>query len=233
MKKHIYLFLFFAFLVCFSADAQWSFGIQGGINHSWHTITVNVPKEGMPRLQGTNTSILLYKKLNKFIEIGAEPGVARRGADRSSFTVRAEGSILLAVNIFVIDDLFEYHHTSLQATYFQIPLTTKVNWPLLKGKLALFVKAGGGPSWLSEAFVKNAFNGPVGNGPFTKIDFNENKGLHRWDWGFYGSAGIQVKVGPGHLLMNMDNYTGLSNIMEKGSAKNKSVGYSFGYTIDL
>ena len=217
------------------ANAQLSFGIKGGVNQAWF----NEQPSDAPKLNGLGTTLMLYKRVNKFLEIGMEPGVVQRGTTQpfnqnyyypyNCFC--CFGDCLLPINSY------PYNSSSgLRATYAQLPIMARSKWPLLNGNMAIFLKAGGGPSWLAAGYYDTQVydEATFQTVPENKaLDFSEENSPRRWDFGLYSGAGLGYNLGCGMLTFETEYYHGLRDVTDYVSFKNRSITYSLGYIINL
>ncbi len=234
MKAPYLLSLAFLFLF-FSAEAQLTFGIKGSFIEAKQVLydskTASIP--------GLGTTLILYKKVNKFLEIGMEPGIVQRGTGQHL----TQGYYYYAPITFCGFGCYtsSYYPTNnptngLKTTYFQAPLMTRIGLPLAKGKMAIFGKIGGGPSWLangyyeSEVLDENTFEIK----PETReLEFTEETGINRWEWGFYSGGGIGYNLGCGMLTFETEFYRGMTGMSEYTDLKNRSISYSLGFSVKL
>ena len=231
MKKSLFLSLaILAFYL--PANAQLSFGIKVSVTKAWHS---SDPSDA-PNMQGLSTTLSLYKKLNKFIEVGLEPGIVQRGTTQT-FGPDIYTCYLCCFGDCVIPGYsISKSVTGLKASYIQAPLLLQVKLPLANGKLAVFGKTGGGPSWLASGYYDTDVFDDITfeTRPENKaLDFSKNDSPKRWDIGLNSGAGIGYHLGCGMLTIEMEYYHGLRDVVDYTSFKNRSVSYSLGYAVNL
>ncbi|MEZ4953890.1 MAG: outer membrane beta-barrel protein [Saprospiraceae bacterium] len=236
MKKSLLLSL--AILACYlPANAQLSFGIKGGVNNAWHSGANDAPK-----MQGLSTSLTVYKKLGKFLEIGMEPGFVQRGTTQQygyqNYYYYCDVCCFGPCYDPTLGDMSGNPYQGLKASYIQAPMMVRGSLPLAKGKVVLSGKMGGGPSYLSSGYYGETvmdetsyFLKPASR----ELDFSEDDGTgtKRWDWGLYGGMGVGYQLGFGLLSLEMEHYRGFSKVSEYLPSKNRGISYSLGYTISL
>ena len=229
MKKSVLLSLAF-FLFCLSANAQFTFGIKGSLNKS----TLSGNTDDATKMEGLGFSILFYKKVNKFLEVGIEPGIVLRGTTqpfgRYNYCLCCFGDCILPYYPEEPEANF------LQTSYIQAPIMARANVPIVKDKLILFGKFGSGVAWLNSGYYETSVYDEVTFllRPENKtLDFSGDHSFKRWDWGLNGAIGLGAKVGCGLLSFETELYRGLSNMTDYGDNKNRTIGYSLGYSISL
>ena len=235
MKKSLLLLL--AILACYlPANAQISFGIKGGINQAWHSGS----NADAPKMQGFSTSLAIYKRLGRFLEIGIEPGFVQRGTTERY----GEGYTMpYAICCFGDCDLPFYEemdnpYRGLKASYIQAPVMIRANLPLANNKLALFGKTGCGLSYLSSGYYGTMVYDEtifVHRPETEELRFSEEDGIgtNRWDWGIYNGIGIGYRLGFGMLSVEAEYYHGFRAVNENDAFKNRGINYSFGYLVNL
>ncbi|MEO1262737.1 MAG: outer membrane beta-barrel protein [Bacteroidota bacterium] len=220
-----------AFLMFYlPANSQISFGIKGSYTRAWFS----PDKEA--KMGGLGTTVTLYKRLNKYLEIGTEPGLVQRGASQS---YGAFGETTMYLCCFSPSPIFPQildPLTSLRTSYIQAPLLIRTRFSLGNGPLSAFAKLGGGPSFLAAGhYETNSMDDfsfeitPV----IRPFDFSQNDNINRWDWGLYGGVGLALRLGAGHINFETELYRGLSKLLENDDDKNRSRSFSLGYMIHL
>ena len=235
MKFRIHLTALIAMAFLTAASAQVTFGIHAGQLHSWHSQALTYNGQNISFLKGLSVSVSAYKKVNKYLQLGIEPGIAQRGQknkypdffrDNTFFNPSLVLSSV-ASSFFYTGDVY---HT----TYIQLPCMAKLQAPLGNGKLGFFIKGGAGIAWLATAYHEMGTFGIEGiGGQIDKVDLKANDHINRMDWGLYGSAGLSVAAGAGHLALSFDSYFGMAQTSDWDGGQNRSIGYSLGYLIDL
>ncbi len=231
MKKSLLLSL--VFLACYlPANAQWSLGLQGGYSKAWHNnyyVTRN-DDAPLPKVSGWQMLVPVYRSLNRFIQMGVEPGVVQRGMIANS------GSLFFFDQVFdPTSSFFPVYQHRFYTTFVQMPVMIKVNAPLADDQLSFFVKGGIGPSWLMAAEAGmdgGAEFGLAENGTLEEIDLKENE-VGRWDFGMHSGVGLQFMMGPGQMMLSFDQYVGFISHDFFEYSKGRSYGFSLGYFIEL
>ena len=221
MKTQIFSLFFFALFISIHANAQFSFGIKGSYHSAWQEYGNDFGGNGNDlKIKGFSTSLMAYYAVGKHIEVGTEPGYIRRGA-------ACEPGFFLN-NPYLTGD------ATLYANYLTVPLFIKTKIPLFKGCASIFVKGGGGPSYLVDGYRQvNLQWMPDGTTQIQDINFEEEPSLRRWDWGLNGSAGLGVNLGPGALQVSYEMYRSLMDMNKELTSKNRNAGFALGYVIRL
>ena len=240
MKAPFHFLLFFFCLLSFSVAGQWSFGIKGSYSRSNQDIpfeylaTDYQYTKSSNKVEGYGLAVSLYYHLNKYWQIGVEPGVVKRGSGVYSY-----GAYML----FDCGDFegfsFEecsptpINETRVYAQYAQVPLLMKFNVALFKNRLSIFLKGGGSVSWLSSA--QNQTTNVYLDQPsvFQSVNLKEEGVLNRWDLGVQMGSGINIKAGPGSVLLETTIYQGFKDFYNYRKSWTRSFEYSLGYQIDL
>ncbi|HFA47405.1 MAG TPA: hypothetical protein ENJ95_00150 [Bacteroidetes bacterium] len=221
------LFLFFSA----AANAQFSFGIKGGYAKVWQSNTTTSADNS--KFDGMVATVLLYRRVNKYLEIGIEPGYARRGNARH---FNNNLIILGYIDFIDLEAMITPTDLPLVTQHIEVPLMIKSNIPLVNSKFIFLAKAGVGASWLASGYYEsNEYDYITGQNisKITSLDFSNERIYKRWDWGIYAGTGIGYKLGFGMLAFEMETYLGQTSAVNFKKAKNRSINYSFSYLIDL
>ena len=234
MKTPFLLSLAFLFFYL-PAEAQLTFGIKGSFTEAAQSID----GAKTPKIQGLGTTFSLYKKVNKFLEIGAEPGLVQRGNGQQIIDdyYYYAPITFCGFGCFVSSYYPTYSNTSgLKTTHLQVPAMARLSLPMAKGRLAIFGKIGGGPSWLasgiyeSEVLDLNTYEIVPETRTFS---FSDDEGLKRWEWGWYSGAGIGYQTGFGMITFETEFYRSLTSMSTYTELRNRSTSYSLGFSVRL
>jgi hypothetical protein len=228
--RQLFLFAVLCILPYVLSAQKWSLGIQSGISKAWYYndySAINSKENTSFAKNGLNLSVLAWYKLNKYIQIGVEPGMAQRMAT-------PDGNVTIFFDIYPSPSSFIPTNEAkvLYTNFLQIPLLAKVSAPLGGDQFSAFVKAGIGPSWMSSAEkqvgkVDGRFN------IVEKVDF-ENDSFNMWDFGLFSGIGLQMELGPGQAQFGFDQYSGfVSYFLDYKHFKSRSYGFSLGYAVNL
>ena len=81
MKKIKVLLAVVTFLLTFSLQAQFSYGVEASFIRAWEDYgDVEIPEGGQIHVNGPQFTVLANYDLGKYFRIGLEPGYAQRGA---------------------------------------------------------------------------------------------------------------------------------------------------------
>lgn len=212
--------------------AQVSVGLRGGVNFAKATFDVetmdleNVNKEYLP---GAYITLPVEVQLGNFFALQAEPAYIQKGINLNQETE--------------VDD--ESGHIIM----YDADLTTRINYltlPVLaKGFLGnenLRVYAVAGPEIGYALNGKHKMEMSLTNGDKTTeeieedIDFDEEE-ISRFDFGMLFGAGLQIKAGPGSVILDGRYNLGLYDI-DRGEEfetemLNRGIGVSVGYMLPL
>ena len=211
--------LFSCLFLVNNIQAQLTFGIQGSYQNAWQDYGDDFDGNGQ-KIKGYSTSLLAYYTVGNNIELGTEPGYVRRGA-------ACEPG-------FFIDNPYLSGDATLYANYLTAPVFVKTRKSIFKGSLDIFVKGGGGPSWLVDGYRQLDLEwGPADDTQIQDINFDEETNLRRLDVGLNAGAGFEVRLGPGAVQFSYEYYHSLRDMNEEMTSKNRSMGYALGYVIRL
>ena len=211
-----------------SAQAQFSFGIKAGYSQAW--LSSSVDNFEIAKLNGLSNTVVVYRRINKILELGVEPGLVKRG--------QANGWFPSYCCLEFCDCFFPFTSSdhAISMNYIQLPLLVKAGLPLAKKKFSIAAKIGGGPSWMTsgtyqtEEFNENTFEfRPVTR----RISFDGFEGMNRWDWGFYTGAGIGYPVPWGSINVEIEKYYGMSAINKYHEGRNRNMNYSIVLLLDI
>lgn len=227
--------LSFAFLLFYlPAKTQTSFGIKGSFTNSW------MKSDKDAKLGGIATTLTFYKKINKFLELGIEPGMVQRGSMKTPGIEHEYANYIFCCFCTAEGCYGGPGGTAglkpMNANYIQAPFMARGNFSMAQGRISLLPKIGAGPSWLAsgyyetEVYEDDYFNGV----PETQaLTFESGDVDKRWDWGFYAGAGIGYKLGFGMITFETEMYRGTNSLNQVESSKIRSWSYALGYSIQL
>lgn len=223
MKTPFLLSLFFL-LIYLPANSQISFGIKASHTKAWFS------SDDKAKMDGLGTTVTFYKRLNKFLEIGIEPGLVQKGTSQ----IYGEYSFIMCC--FGPCPLEDEPARKLKATYAQAPFMAQLRLPIKNSPFILTGKLGGGASYLTSGYYETITYpdfGFEGREKTKALDFNANDDLNRWDFGFHQSIGLGVAVGHGTIILETEFYQGLKKLTNYDDFKNRSRSFSLGYFIYL
>ena len=210
------IFLFFSFTI----HAQFSFGIKGSYHQAWQEYGDDFGGNGTDlNVKGFSTSLVAYYWMDKYFSVGTEPGYIRRGA-------ACEPG-------FFINNPYLTGDATLYANYLTAPLLLRGNHSFFGGRMEAFVKCGGGASWLADGYRELNLEWNPDGPQVQDIDFSEEPGLRRWDWGLNGGAGLSIRLGRGNLQVEYEVYRSLTDMNRQLTSKNRNAGFAVGYLIHL
>lgn len=220
-----------------TTKAQNQVGIQISGVKSWHGSVDNQQQ----MIDGFNITVPMYKKITPFLYLGIEPGVAQRGSDNVNYFGFDNFLLMPALINVRIFSFFDPSNNavSFHSNHIQLPFLAKVYAPTQNDQLKFYFKAGPGISWMASAYIEEGnFNFTENdmddaNGTIRKIEFQGDHGYNRFDFGFYGGFGIALQTGPGQLHLGTDHYIGLNAVHDYSNSKNKSLGISLSYMVQL
>lgn len=198
--------------------AQISIGVKGGHTTAWPDYgDIQLPENADTKVKGYNVSLLGYYKVNRFLQLGIEPGFVNRGAACEPGWQP----------IFVGD-------SKLLLDYIEAPVFVSGHLPLLNDKLEIFGKVGYGWSMITSA-MREQINFADGTKQTTKLDPDDpdSSSLNRFDHGLYGSFGIGYNLGTHQLFVESAYYHGLRDVDLFNASKNRSLNLNVGYKINL
>ncbi len=212
---------FLLFTLCLSFQqlhAQFSLGLKGGYINAWQDYgDVELPENAQIDVNGINISALAYFRINKYLQIGIEPGFVQRGA----------ACIPGWMPIFEGDTAFELN-------YVEAPLMVSGNLPLFKSRFEVFGKLGYGVSYLASAYREETAGWGNDNPVIrTKMDLGENSILNQFDHGAYSGLGIAYNFGVHQVFIESNYYRGFTNAERFNQSQNRSVNFNLGYIISL
>lgn len=228
-------------LLAISVQAQWAFGIKGSFVRSSQNIVPALTHLGYndysQTINGYGTSFSFYYHVVKYLQIGIEPGLVRRGNRTADYSV-INGDPFDCWN-FENNNLNpeciveRYGDTQLFASYVQAPILLKGILPICKDRLSIFAKIGGGFSWLFYAQQEHNFQlfGPYFQS--RTIDLEEEIYIKRWDRAWQIGGGLDLKMGPGQFSLETLLYQGAKDFYEYTKSRTRSFSYSLGYQIYL
>ncbi|MFT6981938.1 MAG: hypothetical protein ACJAUD_000705 [Crocinitomicaceae bacterium] len=204
------------FLLCATQTiAQISIGLKSGYTRAWQNYgDVVVPEGAVVHIHGFHVTASTYLQINKYIEVGVEPGFIRRGAA----CVPGWNQLINPNPVFPGDSKFILD-------YIELPIMAKFNLPLFKNKFEIFGKAGYGVSMLAKGVRENETTGDR-----TNIDLGFMSILNRWDHGIYSTLGFAYNFKSSQIYIASDFYTGLTNVERFNYSRNRSLGFNLGYT---
>ncbi len=214
------------FLVCLftsgALSAQFSIGLQGGFTKAWEEYgDVGLPDDAEIDISGLNISILAYHRLGKNLQIGVEPGFARRGAACEPGWNVGPGPIFRG-------------DTKLLLNYVEAPLMVSGNLNFFQNKFEVFGKVGYGTSFLASAYSEEITLGTDEPAERTRINLDESSSrLNRWDHGIYTGFGVAYNLGKNQIFLASDVYMGMKDADRNNTSKNRSVDFNIGYMIRL
>ena len=225
------LLLSLALLFCYlPANAQISFGIKGSYTKAWFSTDQEA------KMDGLGTTVSLYKRLNRYLEIGIEPGVVQRGTNQMFGHGNYFPFIICCIGPCPLIPNMPGTNNALKANYVQAPLLVRARVPLGTSPLTAFAKLGGGPSYLASGNYETTNMDdttfeikPV----IAELGFSDEYSFKRWDWGLYGGIGVGLQMGTGQLVLETELYRGLSNTVAYADYKHRTLSYSLGYMIHL
>lgn len=216
MKKSLFILIISLFLGSLQMNAQISIGVKAGYTNAWANYgDVVLPEDAEIDIHSVNISVLGYWKVNSLLQIGIEPGLARRGA--ACFP----GSIGWgSVPIFVAD-------TEVYLNYAELPLMSSWHLGLGNTNCEIYGKLGYGAAYLTSAFTKTI----DGNTPPVFADLSlEDAPLNRWDHGIYSGLGFAYNLNKNKIFVNANYYYGFVDSEQFNVTKNRSIDLSLGYT---
>lgn len=196
------------------AFAQFSVGIRGSYVKAWEEYgNVGLPDDAQIHVHGFQVSALAYYSLNKYLQVGIEPGFVRRGA-------ACEPGFIIFNN-----------DTKLLLNYVELPIMLKGRLPLLNNKLEIFGKVGYGVSRLTSAHRELMMLGTTEPPIKIKLDVNNNESLNNFDHGLYGGLGVGFNMGKNQLFLEANFYHGMKDVDTWNTSKNRSMQLGAGYMI--
>jgi len=210
------LFAGILFLLCATqTNAQISIGLKSGYTRAWQDYgDVIVPEDAITHIHGFHVTATTYLKINKYIEVGVEPGFIRRGA-----ACEPGWNQLTNPNPVFPGD------TKLILDYIELPIMAKFNLPLFNDNFEIFGKAGYGGALIAKAVRENETSGDRND-----VDLGINSTLNRWDHGIYSSLGLGYNFKSSQVFINSDFYFGLRSVERFNYSRNRSLGFNLGYT---
>ena len=234
MKNKSFFFVATFFVLSFSAQAQWSFGIQISKSKAWHKDYFYYSNSGrnnqpLPTVNGVGMTTHLYYKFNKHFQVGVEPGIAQRGTASFAGGQFIDDLILMPSSSFFAP----VNQYAFYTTFFQMPFMARVQAPIAQSKFSFFIKGGIGPSWLASA-ERKLITPTGGSSRYTeKVDLKEAD-TKRWDLGMYSGVGLQLKIKQGQLQVGLDQYLGFNSFYYYfDQSKSRSYGLTLGYHHEL
>lgn len=199
-----------------SMQAQWMLGVKGGIAKSWEEYgPVDLPRDAAIHVHGLQLSGLVYFQLNSIVWLGMEPGYVERGAACKPGFV-----------IFNRD-------TRLRLRYVELPVKLMANLPLFPEILYIRPQLGLGAAFGTHAFeevVNTTDNSLVRR---TRLSFQDDDPMRRWDFGGYAGVSLSYYLGKHQLILDGNYYRGVPNVDPNLTSRNRSLGISLGYLLQL
>lgn len=206
-------------LSCFSVislQAQFVIGIKGGTTRAWEEYgDVDTPDGANIHVDGFQLSAMAYYKLNKTFWFGAEPGWVERG-------VACEPGFI----IFNSD-------TKLRLNYVEMPVFAMAQIPLYKDKVVLRTKTGFGAAYVASAFREVRDLNNIEPTVRSRLTFDNEGAMRRWDYGFYGGLALSYTSGKHEIMLDGNYYHGLPDVDAIFTSRNRTVNISLGYLIHL
>ncbi len=202
--------------------AQYSFGLKGSYTNSWNNSQQGLSSE---KVTGIGSSLFLYRSITNHLQIGIEPGFVQRG------TTYDPVDLAYLIDCVSIPCSYLIGFATLYSNHVNLPVMAKSNFNLLKGRLDVFAKFGGGPSYFTSGFQTIPDYGYDEIMSVRELNLSEN--TKSWEWGLNGGIGLGVALGPGTLLLETEYYHGLSAMPYLLNTKSRSLAYSLGYSISL
>ncbi len=200
------------------STAQLTVGLKAGAIRAWEDYgSVVLPENAETHLWGLSVSGLLYRSINDHLSVGIEPGYVQRGAACYPGWWN-DGTD----PIFVGD-------TRLYLNYLEAPLMVMGNLPVLKGRLALYGKAGFGFSYLAYAMREQFDINTEEVVSETRVRPGKDSNLRRWDHGFYGNLGVGFPLAGGTIFAESGYYLSFRDVDRFNSSQNRSINFNVGY----
>lgn len=221
MKRIKYIILLLICLITFKAQTQISIGLKTGYTHAWQNYgDITLPDNAVVHINGFNISVLGYVELNKYFELGIEPGYIKRGA------ACVPGWNIGIMPIFLSD-------TKFYLDYIELPLILSGKINTWNDRLTVFGKLGYGGSFLARAFREDITD--VQNQVFiSEINLRQSTNfLKRWNHGIYTGAGIGYNIKKHQVFFSADYYIGLIDVDRINVSKNRNLNFNVGYKFKL
>ena len=241
MKTPVTFLTTIACLLTISVQAQVTFGVKGSFVRSHLDMAADLTYVGYDdhskALNGYGTAVSLYFQIFRHLHIGIEPGLIRRGSRTVNYLTMNHSAFHCwdyEANTFKDCEVEAYGENRTYTQYVQVPLLLKGLFPLCNDRLSVFVKAGGGFSWLSSAQHERGNNELFGIGfESSAINLQEVTHIKRWDRAWYTGAGFDFKLGAGYLSLESQLYHGTQDFYAFKKSHIRSIEYSLGYQVKL
>lgn len=202
-----------------SSNAQ-TIGIKSGYTDAWqHYGAVPLPPDAETHVRGYNVSLEYYKELNKWLNIGIEPGVVRRGA---ACVPGWNGGI---------EPIFE-GDTKWFLTYAELPVAAQASIPLFSTNFRVFAKAGYGLSYMI-AGKQETIDFRMPQSTVEDMNLKNSSLVNRLDHGFYSGVGLAYQLKSHQIFFEFDFYTGMRDAERFNTSKNRDSDFSMGYRFNL
>jgi hypothetical protein len=216
MKTLRFLFILSFCLLTLQATAQFSLGVKAGYLRAWQEYgDVGLPDDALIHINGFQVSALAYFPISNYLEVGLEPGFAKRGA-----------ACVPGFTSFDSDTRFLLN-------YAELPLMISAKIPFLQNRFAFYGKTGFGASAVITGTREDITLGSDAPPQRTKMDFGASSRFNRWDYGLYGSLGFSYTMGINRLFLDVSYYNGLRDFDQFNTSKNRSLFIGLGYLAGL
>lgn len=216
MKNLKLITLLLSLLFIQESTAQLTIGIKGGYSRAWQNYgDVIVPEGARIHIDGFHGNLQGYFALNNYLQIGIEPGLARRGAA----CIPGWNGGINPNPVFPGDSKFLLN-------YIELPLMIRGALPLITDRFNIFAKAGYGGAIIASGIRENEMTGER-----SKLLVRDVlSDLNTWDHGIYSSIGFTVNLKRSQIFMSSDYYFGLIDAERFSTSKNRALNFNLGYT---
>ena len=200
-------------------NAQFSIGVKGGYTIAWPDYgAIQLPENAETDVRGYHFSASTYYQMNKWFQIGLEPGFVKRGA----------------ACVPGWQPIFE-GDTKLLLNYVELPLMVGSRVSVFNNKIDLYCRAGYGWSMITSAFEEQIIFGSDEPPVRTRIDISDpdTSPLNRFDHGLHGSAGVAFNLKKGQVFLESAYYHGLRDVDPLNTSRIRSANISLGYSFNL
>jgi hypothetical protein len=216
LKQTIIVLFMVAFCLPFSANAQFTIGIQYTRNHAWQQYKAGTYNTDLDlTVWGNGFAITIDKKLSKYFSVALEPSLIQRGSKcLPGYPPGTYGDVVLKAN------------------YFSLPILYKVHYPLFKERIFVTAMIGANPALFVSGTTTFVSNNPKFPDDVFKLGL-KNGIYNRLDVGIDGGVGVSVPIKKGFIDANLRYNYGLRDVDKSYISKNRSVGYQIGYRMPL
>ncbi len=216
--KHFACLFFLTVLLSTGIFAQISVGVNVSYHQGWQQYAdeLNVVRANTYINKFAGGATVQYD-LGRHLSIVAEPGFVQRGAACfPGWTLPIGGT----------EGTFVGH-------YVEMPILLEGRLFAWQDRVQFFGHAGAGYSYMLNGYRQFDFEDPNTPPQRNWLDFSQESGLNRMDFGFYGGAGIGVKAGPGYATGSFRYYHGMPDVEDAQISKNRATSFALGYRLAL